>query len=47
LLGKSKSVLLGVIRNPPALMLPIPPEEISDADFDKLYQYILTLETAS
>ena len=31
-------------RTNPALMAPITPEELSDADFDKIYEYILTLE---
>ena len=44
LLRRTKASLLGAIRYPPALMAPITPEELSDADFDKIYEYILTLE---
>ncbi|MFH1482920.1 MAG: cytochrome c [Chloroflexota bacterium] len=47
LLGRTKESLLGVMRNPPPLMPPIPPGQLSDADFDKVYQYILTLGAAS
>jgi len=47
ILGKTKEYLLGSVRQPPPLMIPFTPEELGDADFDKLYQYILTLEEAA
>jgi len=46
ILGKTKGYLLERARQPPPLMIPFAPTELSDADFDKIYQYILTLEEA-
>jgi len=46
LLGIPREVLLKGTREPPPNMDRISPEQLSDENFEKIYQYLLSLEKA-